>query len=588
MKTIIRFLACSLALAACAIRPAGSGDDGNGGGSNPNPNPNPQPKSCASDADCDNAPSACDFGTCRSGTCAYASSCGANETCNEQAGTCDMSNTLPTTHGISCFVTNDGNLHVTVSGKLTDAIYGGTLTSPTHISIATDADGSTWNTTTLTTAYQIALDANETSLGGVLSEEIVIPQNQAQRFTLLAWPSSGTALRFDLSKWNVGGDSCARISDGFGPNGADDGFVIGRPPLCPNACDDGNSSTADSCQSDGCHHGTGTTNTGNGNLACVEQGTQTYVTISNGILAHVFDLNGATPSSIRFGYGGTDSEAWVSDSTSYVLTMPNTVSGFNLVVRDTGGNDHWFDVTQFNASGTCSVGTGEFRHAAGSNTGSATVTCSESGSNTLVTIPSGVLAHVLDAFNGASPSSIGFGYGGTQALTWQSDSVSYTLTMPNTVSNFTFAVWDTNGHEHWARVSDYAASGTCAIGTNEFLHSTTTNASNGTISCSLTSTDWTITISNGILAHLSNGQTVNPSSNWKMEYGSASTNYSLPYTTGRTILGWQGDTATYTFTLSSSDNAFSPALTDGTNVYWLDLNEYTYSNCFITGGHIWH
>ncbi|HTK60426.1 MAG TPA: hypothetical protein VL283_04480 [Candidatus Baltobacteraceae bacterium] len=354
MKKILIAL-CLSSLVACANR----ADDDNAGDDdvvNPDPEPQPDPTpepECVTDEDCTDA-IACAAGVCENGACTYDTLCGDDEVCNEDLDVCEEKvDALPEGHRVRCFA-NNGTLYVTISGKLTDANYGGNLVAPTHVSLASDAIAGSWDTATPPTTYQVSLSSQETALGGVVSASIAVPQDLAQRFTLLIWPASGTAQRFDLSTWDVSGDTCARIADGSASGGASDGHIIGRAPLCPSACDDGNASTDDVCTPTGCtHSGAAPTM---GSVSCAESGANTNVTISGGILDHLV-ASGASPDTtwrVRFGYGGTSSIAWQSDSTSYLLPMPSSVTEFNFVLENAAGtSQYWFSVGEFDTSGSC-------------------------------------------------------------------------------------------------------------------------------------------------------------------------------------------------------------------------------------------
>lgn len=550
----------------------------------------------------------CSFATCDHGTCRSDAACDANEVCDESQDACVPATTLPTTHGISCSTSPDGNtLYVALAGRLTDAVYGGTLGTPVKVSIASDAVEGSWNTTTLSTTYQFTLTSNEQSLGGVISGSITIPSSKAQRFTLLVWPSTGTALRLDLSKWTVGGDDgCRMIADGGGETSTSDGNVIGRAPLCPLACNDNDSATADSCQAtinpatgNGCWHGTGgTTNPGNGTISCSESGPNTNVTVSSGILSHLF-VDGLVPTSswsVRFGYGATDQEPWVSDSMSYMLTMPNTVTDLGIVLYNpaNSSNPYYLDLSEYDFSGSChktctDTGCGIAHTPPTTTSTNGSLSCAELDSSTTnVTVSGGILAHLFDSVS--SPSSIRFGYGLSDYKPWTGDTL-YTLSMPSATAEFNLFVRDSNGVDHWFNVNQFDTSGTCSHGTNAFAHTAqTTTVGNGTITCSLnpSGTDLTLSISGGILAHLL-GTAVTPNSTWKIEYATVA-NPGMPYTSGKDMKSWVNDTWPYTLTMGGPEQGIQPALTDMNGYRWLDLAEYNVSGsgCYVSNGKIYH
>ncbi len=462
----ILFLLCCFSLSACAQRMADDAGDDDQHQPDPDPDPDPDPVACDDASDCNDYVD-CNRGVCTNGTCSYVSECTGGQVCNVQTDVCEQPS-HPTTHAISCFETG-GTLYLTISGQLTDAVYGGSLANPKFISVASDQIAGSWNVNASTTAPKAVLSDAERTSGYVTSASINLPSNQAQRFTLMVWSDDGGgyARRFDLGDWTVSGDGCAKIADGA-QAGSTDGFVIGRAPLCANACDDGNASTLDVCTPTGCtHDGSGTGTPGNGTLSCTEGAGVTNVTIGPGVLSHLF-TDGLTPTSswsIRFGYGGgTDSEAWVSDTVSYALTMPNAVTGFNLVLRSPGGTDYWFDVSEYATSGTCArkSDNSEFTHTppAGVSTYGA-ITCqmtNETGSlKRKVTIAANVGRNILDALAESpaplpSPSVIQYGgsdgwtlpyaVSGKPQLTWTNGTNPYVFYLDPAVDDFNFFVVD--------------------------------------------------------------------------------------------------------------------------------------------------
>ncbi len=309
MHNTIRYLLLTtlLAVSACASRPDDGtpGDDGNH-------EPNPEP-SCHNDSDCDNAPAACVIGTCSQGTCTYATSCDPGEVCNAQS-LCEVPTPPPPS--------GNGTIACVESGSMTQVTIGAGILAHLFDSVTPSAN------------WQVAMvdgfAVQQAWVSDNVSYTLTMP-NTISTFTLAVKDPSGQKHWFDVNEFNVTG-TCARGTGQF------------------------------------THTTTTTTTPGNGSIVCVDQGTQTYVTISNGIKAHVFDLQAANPPTstwlLRFGYGGVDQEAWISDTTSYVLTMPSTTAGFNFLLAEPNGTSHWFDVTGFDVTGTCSRGTNEFRHTA--------------------------------------------------------------------------------------------------------------------------------------------------------------------------------------------------------------------------------
>jgi hypothetical protein len=370
MKKILT-LCCLLSLVACAAR---EGDDNLGDDDIVNPNPDPEPDAtpdpdpeCVTDEDCTDDV-ACATGVCEAGACTYEPVCDDDEVCNEDLDVCEPKvESLPLDHRVRCFV-NNGTLYVTVSGKLTDANYGGNLVDPMYVSLASDAIAGSWNTTTPPTTYRLALTSQETALGGLVSGSIAVPEELAQRFTLLIWPASGDAQRFDLSSWDISGETCARISDGSASGGASDGHIVGRAPLCPSACDDGNATTTDVCTPTGCTH-SGTSTPTTATVSCADAGATTNVTISGDILGHLATSDASPDSSwrLRMGYGINTTVPWQGTSVSYLLTMSSSVTEFNVVLENASGSvQHWFLVSGFDTNGSCGkkADNGAFTHTA--------------------------------------------------------------------------------------------------------------------------------------------------------------------------------------------------------------------------------
>ena len=483
MKKIL-ILLCSLSLAACAQRPAdGMGDDDGQHQPDPDPDPDPDPVACVTSADClDNV--GCNVSVCNAGTCSYQTNCANGQVCNVQTDACEQP-PHPTTHAISCFETG-GTLYLTIAGQLTDGVYGGSLVAPKFISVASDQIEGSWNVNASTTAPKVVLSDAERTSGYVTSASINLPSAQAQRFTLMVWSddSGGYARRFDLADWTVSGDGCARIADGA-PTGTTDGYVIGRAPLCANACDDGNASTLDVCGSSGCTHDGTVTNPSNGTITCAEAGNYVNVTVSGGILAHLFStvtpsaswkiVYGSNPGSWQVPYasGSTkDWEAWSSDGASYLLQLPNDVTLFNFALTD-GSNQYWFDLNEFNVSGsTCAHVTdgGGITRTTTSVSAYGTLKCemtSETGSlKRKVTITPNVGRDIRDALSECpaplpSPSVIQYGgsdgwtlpyaAAGKPQLTWTGGTSTYVFYLDPAVDDFNFFVVDNDDpSDSWA------------------------------------------------------------------------------------------------------------------------------------------
>ncbi|MFA5854441.1 MAG: hypothetical protein WC866_05170 [Patescibacteria group bacterium] len=507
---VMRCLLCLVLLtltANCAFRP--DGPDDAQGDDDDRPPPQPQPNDCQDDGDCDNGPTACHIGSCSQGTCSYASSCDSGEVCNAQ-DLCEEQTTPPPPSG-------NGTIVCTESGSQTQVTISNGILAHLFDSVSPNSN------------WQVAMidgfAVQQTWVSDSASYTLTMP-NTIANFTLAVKDPSGQKHWFDVSEFDVTG-TCARGTGQF-------------------------------------THSTSTTpppNPGNGTLGCQDVGTQTYVTVSAGILAHVFNQNGFTAASLRFGYGLQDYEAWVSDNVAYTLTMPSTTPEFNLFVRDTAGVDHWFDVNQFNVTGTCSKITGAFTHTVAS-TGNGNLYCSDSGGTTTVTISNGILPHVFNQ-NGFTAASLRFGYGLSDWESWVSDSTSYVLTMPSTTPEFNLFVRDTAGVDHWFDVNQFNVTGTCSKITGAFTHSVT-SVGNGSISCSESGSNTNVTVSGGILAHLSG--TPGTPSLLQFAYGGSQT------------LSWNGDGASYTFTMGNTITNFNFQLRDvNANTYAFDVTEFNVS-----------
>lgn len=471
MKTKFLSLLFCLSMVACAQQSADDAGDDQVVNPEPEPEPEPTPDTeCEVDADCADEV-ACAAGACDGGACVYEPICGDDEVCNEDTDSCeDHVESLPDWHRVRCFA-NNGTLYVTISGKLTDANYGGDLVAPTHVSLASDAIAGSWDTTTPPSTYRIALSSQETALGGLVSGSIAVPEELAQRFTLLIWPATGDVQRFDLSSWDISGDTCARISDGSEDGGSSDGHIIGRAPLCPSACDDGDASTDDVCTPTGCTHDGGPPPAAP-LVSCAESGVNTNVTISGGILAHLnTDVVPDGTWSVCFGYGGTSCVAWVSDPASYTLPMPNTVTEFSFVLKNGSGIvQSWFDVEEFTSNGTCSVNAAgtAFLHAPQSSiVGTIQCQMTASGKRRVTIVPNayGILAGTNPDNAGGvllpSPSAIQVGYGDwvlpyaagstKPQCAWNGDTATCSVDLDPAVDDFNFfAVDNDDGADSWS------------------------------------------------------------------------------------------------------------------------------------------
>jgi hypothetical protein len=280
-----------------------------------------------------------------------------------------------------------------------------------------------------------------------------------------------------------------------------------------------------------------------------------------------------------------------------MLTMPSTTPEFNLFVRDTAGVDHWFDVNQFNVSGSCSKITGAFTHSV-TSVGNGNISCSESGSNTNVTVSGGLLAHLSGT--PGTPSLLQFAYGGSQTLSWNGDGASYTFTMGNTITNFNFQLRDVNANTYAFDVSEFNVSGSCSKTSTSFTHTVSTVTIVGTIKCRLwdvggiTKREVTITPNgNGIIAGtFQEGTPVTSPESIRLNVdGQQQT--------------WVGNGQPYIFYPLPSVNDFNFFVVDNDDVAnggdtvsggdWFNLaawtitnetTQYGTSNCHVTGGGI--
>lgn len=464
---------------------------------NPDPDPDPVPTGCRADAECvDNVD--CNRGVCKveDGTCSYVSTCTGTQVCNVQTDVCETPTPpTPTTHSIACFQTGD-TLYLTIAGQLTNAVYGGTLANPRFISVASDQIAGSWNVNASTTSPRVVLSDAERTSGYVASASINLPSANAQRFTLMVWSddNGGYARRLDLGDWTVSGDGCARIADGVASG--TDGYIIGRAPLCANACDDGITTTADACTPTGCTHGS-TTNPGNGTISCTESGGNVNVTISGGIVAHLAANASVTPTTswkvmygsspgswqIPYAAGSTkDWKSWVTDGSVYTLQIPNDVTSFNFALTD-GGNSYWFDLNEFTVSGsTCAhpVDGGSITRTATTpppTTFYGSIRCemtSETGSlKRKVTVAANPGRNILDALIESPsplPSPTAIQYGGSDGwqlpytagsnkpqLSWVGGTATYNFFLDPFVDDFNFFVVDPNDPADSVAGGDYFA-----------------------------------------------------------------------------------------------------------------------------------
>lgn len=498
-----------LTAAACTVRPDGTPDG------QPNPNPNPQPTSCQDEGDCNNPPSACDEARCERGACVYQTSCESNEVCNAQ-NLCEEETSPPPPPPPS----GNGTIACTESGSQTQVTISGGILAHLFDTVTPDAN---WQVS-MVDGY-----ATQTPWVSDSASYVLTMPNTISNFTLAVKDPSGHKHWFDVNEFTVTG-TCALGTGQFTHS------TSGTPPP-----------------------------PGNGTISCQDVGSVTHVTVSAGILSHLFDS--VTPSSswvVAFGYGGgTDAESWVSNSVAYTLTMPNATVGFNLVLREPNGTLHWLDVSEYSVSGSCSMGTNEFRHTAAS-VPNGSLHCSDSGSETTVTISNGILAHVFIPFGSATPSTIRFGYGLTDTENWNQDSSTYVLTMPSTTPEFNLFVRDSNNVDHWFDVNQFNVSGTCSKTTGAFTH-TAQSVGNGSLHCAESGSNTIVTVSNGILSHLVGTPSYSPSL-LQFEYGGSQT------------LSWNGDGATYAFTMGNTITAFNLRLRDvNGNAFPFDVSEFNVS-----------
>lgn len=219
-----------------------------------------------------------------------------------------------------------------------------------------------------------------------------------------------------------------------------------------------------------------------------------------------------------------------------------------------------------------------------------TISCAESGNETIVTVGPGLLAHLVE---GASPTpatdwKVRFGYGAAAEVPWVSDSSSYTLKMSDSVVGFNLtlrkpAQGTTAAVDYWFDLSEYAVSGACALNTDktEVVH-TPPPSIVGTIQCQLklyngvNRREMIITPNSGrdIREALAESPAFLPSPS-AIQYGSQTDGWTLPYQTGSTKpqAAWMNGTTAYYFYLD-------PAV-DDLNFFVVDDDDPTDS---VSGG----
>lgn len=481
MKKVTSLLICCFLMVGCAMRADDGTDDDDGGPSQPN---GPGGPSTPNPPDGDIAD-----GTVH---------------CAESGG-----NTIVKIRGLLSRL-HDANLTPGANWKVTFG-YGGT-------------DSRAWSSDTATYAL--------TMLGTV------------DRFgLLLEEPNGGTKHWVDVTKFNVTG-TCSRDGNEFR-----------------------HASTG----------GGGGGGTGSGSIVCSENGGTTTVVVTGPLIANVFEnanLSASSSPRLHFGYGGSMSHQWIGDTAAYTMTMPGSVTGFNFYLLGSNGQQHWFDTSKFNVSGTCSKVSTEFRHTStggggGGGTGYGSLHCAENGGNTTVTLTGPLVANVFNNTN-LSPNSgtqIRFGYGISGSYSWVSDSATYTLTMPGSTTGFNLYLLN-GGTEHWFNVNQFNVSGTCSKVSNEFRHTSTGGGGGGTygqVWCSENGSSTNVTVSNGILEHL-NVSGLSPNSNWTLR---------LSHSGGTDIRSWNSDGSSYPFSMTGTTVDFSIVLRDPNgNTYPFDVSEF--------------
>jgi len=245
--------------------------------------------------------------------------------------------------------------------------------------------------------------------------------------------------------------------------------------------------------------------------------------------------------------------------------------------------------------------------------GSGTIVCAEVSGAVEVTVSGGILDHLsVDPATGpttswklvygSSPGDWEVPYASGSSKDWKAwttDGASYKLRLPNSVTSFNIAL--TNGtdanSEYWLDLNEYVVSGsTCAhVMDGGSVTRTATTVPNGTISCAESGNYVNVTIGAGILNHLlkSDGTdadgTVTPTTSWKLMYGSSPGSWAIPYASGSTKDWeyWQADTVSYLLQVTNDVTLFNFVLTDGTNTYWFDLDEFNVSGstcAHVAGG----
>ncbi len=446
--------------------------------------------------------------------------------------------------------------------------------------------------------------------------------------------------------------ACAVRSHGNDGHGDDDQPNPNPQPVCeedndcnspPSACDVGTCSRGACSYVSSCNSGE-TCNpqghceepwtppppppSGHGTIFCSDPtgSSQTNIVISNGILAHLIGGSGLNPNgnwSVRFGTGsvGTDAKSWVSDTSSYSLTVTNTATLFNFVLQDPNGQQYWFDLNEFDVSGTCSHATDatSITHVVpGGNPnpdpGNGTISCADvlNGQFVDVTI-STVAAHLKksdgsgqDADGTVTPNSAYWLRWGSDQAGWgivnpydalkdqeQWVDGSIVLRLPGNTGTFNGALYNTNTNQvYWLDLDEYNVSGgSCShpqgAGGITRTPTGTSNTGNGTIWCSDSGSDVNVSISNGVLAHLkkSDGSgtdadgTVFPDSSYLLRWGSDQAGWNIANPYSKTQWSWGSDTNTYTLPLPLNTVTFNVALYSSNTgaVYWFDLDEFNVS-----------
>ncbi len=270
--------------------------------------------------------------------------------------------------------------------------------------------------------------------------DIVMPDGVREFNLVVREPGGGTKHWFDVTRFNVSG-SCQHVTGAFGHTPASSGG-------------------------------------GNGSLNCSDNGPTTFVTVSGGILAHVFlPFNDAAPSSIKLGYGLPDFKSWTSDSDPYTLQIPSTVTEFNAFVEDSHQYRHWFDVTQFDVSGSCQHVTGAFGHTVPNNGNLGTIDCSPTTTTDWIIRINGVLPHLAGnqtanpvvgswqmQFESGQTANQHVPYptnAGKPSLSWQGDGIVYEFRISITDQDFLPELTNLGNQTYALDLSEYAIGSPC-------------------------------------------------------------------------------------------------------------------------------